>query len=290
LHHGSDAIYQTSLYRLLRRVVSWSVNHRGFVVTGTAVVFVTAAIGFGHVQKQFFPISERPELFFQMRLPEGSAIGATLATAERAEALLKGDEDAEHYTTYVGQGPPRFWLGLNPALPNEAYAEIVIVAKDVDARERLKRKLDEAIANGALGEARVRVDRFNFGPPVGFPVQFRVIGDDPAQVRNFAYQIREEMRRDEAIVDPHLNWNEQTPSVRLVIDQDRARMLGLTPQEIAARLRMMVSGVTVTTIRDGIDRVDVVARAVASERRDLGHLGDLVIVTRAGLTGRKNCL
>jgi multidrug efflux pump len=280
--HDPDEIYQTRAYRLLRRVVTWSVDHRVFVVAATAGVFVIAAIGFGHVQKQFFPISERPELFFQLRLPEGSSIGATLAAAERAEALLKGDEDAAHYTAYVGAGPPRFWLGLSPALPNEAYAEIVIVAKDVAARERLKHKLDRAIADGALPEARVRVDRFNFGPPVGFPVQFRVIGDDRAKVREVANDVREVMRADEAVIDPHLSWNEQTPSVRLVVDQDRARMLGLTPQEIAARLRMMISGIAVTTIRDGIDQVDVVARAVASERRDLGRLGDLVIVSRGG--------
>jgi multidrug efflux pump len=280
--HDEDEIYKTPIYQRLRQTVAWSVDHRGFVVAMTALLFVAAVAGFAHVQKQFFPLSERPELFFQMRLPEGSAIGATLATAQKAEALLKGDPDAEHYTTYVGQGPPRFWLGLSPALPNEAYAEIVIVAKDVEARERVKQRLDAALANGALSEARVRLDRFNFGPPVGLPVQFRVIGDDPAKVRAIGYEVRDVMRTDDGIVDPHLNWNEQTPSVRLVIDQDRARMLGLTPQEVAGRLRMLISGVTVTTLRDGIDQVDVVARAVPSERGDLGHLGDMVIVTRGG--------
>lgn len=281
-HHDPDKIYDTQIYRLLRRTIAWSVDHRGLVVASTGFIFVAAVIGFGHVQKQFFPLSERPELFLQMRLPEGSAIGATLATAKKAEALLKGDADAEHYTTYVGQGPPRFWLGLSPALPNEAYAEIVIVGKDVEARERLKHRLDAAIANGALPEARVRIDRFNFGPPVGLPVQFRVIGDDPAKVREIGYEVRDVMRSDDGVIDPHLNWNEKTPSVRLVIDQDRARMLGLTPQDVASRLRMMISGVTVTTIRDGIDKVDVVARADPSERGDLGHLGDMVIVTRGG--------
>jgi multidrug efflux pump len=280
--HDPDEIYKTPFYQRLRGMIAWSVDHRGFVVTLTAVVFVAAAIGFMHVQKQFFPLSERPELFFQMRLPEGSAIGTTLATAQKAEGLLKGDDDAEHYTTYVGQGPPRFWLGLSPALPNESYAEIVIVAKNVQARERLKARLDAALAKGALSEARVRLDRFNFGPPVGLPVQFRVIGDDPVKVREIGYEVRDMMRSDEGIVDPHLNWNEQTPSVRLVIDQDRARMLGLTPQEVASRLRMMISGITVTTLRDGIDQVDVVARAAPEERGDLGRLGDMVIVTRGG--------
>jgi len=282
-HHDPDEIYQTPMYRRLRSVITWSVDHRGAVVAATAAVFVLAALGFTHVQKQFFPLSERPELFFQLRLPEGSAIGASLAAVKQAEALLKGDPDAAYYTSYVGQGPPRFWLGLSPALPNEAYSEIVIVAKDLQARERLKKKLDDAVASGALSQARVRVDRFNFGPPVGFPVQFRVIGDDPEKVRDIAYQVRDVMRTDEAIVDPHLNWNEQSPSVKLVIDQDRARLLGLTPQDVAMRLKMLISGVAITTVRDGIDQVDVVARAVAAERGDLGRLGDMVIYSNGGL-------
>ena len=113
----------------------------------------------------------------------------------------------------------------------------MIVAKDIEARERLKKKLETAIANGALPQARARVDRFNFGPPVGFPVQFRVIGPDPAKVRAIAYQVRDVMRGDEGVDDPHLHWNEQTPIVRLVIDQDRARLMGLTPQDVSNRLR-----------------------------------------------------
>ena len=190
--------------------------------------------------------------------------------------MLKGDNDAAYYTSYIGRGPPRFWLGMNPTLPDEAYSEIVVVAKDIEARERLKKKLDDALAAGALAQARARVDRFNFGPPVGFPVQFRVIGDDPMKVREIAYRVRDAMRADDAVVDPNLDWNEQVPSVKLVIDQDRARLLGLTPQDVAMRLRMLISGVTVTTLRDGIDQVDVVARAIASERGDLGRLGDMV--------------
>lgn len=280
--HDPDAIYDTPLYRALRRVITFAVDNRRLVVAAVAGVFLAAALGFGHVQKQFFPISERPELFLQMRLPEGSSIHATTAAAEEAEALLKADPDASDFTTYIGRGPPRFWLGLNPALPDDAYAEIVIVAKDVEARERVKKRLDALLAAGAMSMARTRVDRFNFGPPVGFPVQFRVIGQDPAEVRAIAYKVRDEMRADEAIVEPHLQWNEMAPSVRLVIDQDRARLMGLTPQDVANRLQMMISGLTVTSLRDGIDRVDVVARASAEERGDLGRLGDMVVFSRNG--------
>ena len=141
---------------------------------------MVAIIGFGNVQQQFFPISERPELFLQIKLPEGSSITATTKAVEEAEGLLKGDADVEHATAYVGQGSVRFWLGLNPQLPNPSFAEIVILSKDTEARERIKARLEQAVADGALSEARVRVDRFNFGPPVGHPVQFRVDRQGPA--------------------------------------------------------------------------------------------------------------
>ena len=241
-----------------------------------------ALLGFRLVPQQFFPLSERPELFLQLRLPEGSAIATTLASARSAEALLDGNSDIATYTTYVGQGPPRFWLGLNPQLPNEAYAEIVIVAKDIAARERVKARLEEAVAGGQIAAARVRVDRFNFGPPVGFPVQFRIIGPDPAGVRALAYQVRDIVRQDRDTIDPHLDWNEQTPSVRLVLDQDRARALGLNSQDIANILQTLISGYPVTILRDGTQKIPVVARAVKGERNDASRIGDLTILARNG--------
>ena len=157
------------MYRGLRAVVQWCVDHRVKVVLATVGVFIASIVAFGHVQQQFFPLSERPELFLQLRLPEGTAFNVTEKSVKKAEELLKGDKDIATYTAYVGQGSPRFWLGLSPQLPNEAFAEIVIVAKDVEARERIKSKIENAAAGGTLSEARVRVDRFNFGPPVGFP-------------------------------------------------------------------------------------------------------------------------
>ncbi|WP_020174406.1 efflux RND transporter permease subunit [Methyloferula stellata] len=282
-HRDPDAIYDTRMYRGLRSLVRWCIKQRMIVVAATGGIFALAVVGFGHVQQQFFPLSERPELFLQLRLPEGTAIGTTLGITKEAEKLIADDPDIETYTAYVGQGSPRFWLGLNPQLPDESYAEIVIVARDIEARERLKTKLEAAAAAGALNAARVRVDRFNFGPPVGFPVQFRVIGPDPNTVRGVAYQVRDVMRANPKVVEPQLDWNEQEPSVRLVLDQDRARALGLNPQDVANTLQMLLSGVTVTTVREGIEKVDVVARAIKSERADLGHIGDLAITSRNGV-------
>ena len=282
-NHDPHAIYETRIYRSLRAVIQWCVNHRIKVVAATVGIFVAAVIGFGHVQQQFFPLSERPELFLQLRLPEGTAFGVTEKSVKEAEKILKDDNDIATYTAYVGQGSPRFWLGLNPQLPNEAFAEIVIVAKNVEARERIKAKIEKAVDEGALTEARVRVDRFNFGPPVGFPVQFRVIGPDPKMVRDIAYKVRDVVRANPNVKDPSLDWNEQTPYLKLVVDQDRARALGLTPQDVSQALAMLISGVPVTTVRDGIEKVGVVARAIPSERLDLAGVGDLTVTSRNGV-------
>ena len=282
-NHDPHAVYETRIYRLLRSMIQWCVNHRVKVVLATVGIFALSIVAFGHVQQQFFPLSERPELFLQLRLPEGTAFRVTERSVKTAEALLKDDKDISTYTAYVGQGSPRFWLGLNPQLPDESFAEIVIVAKDVKARERIKAGLEKAVENGALTEARVRVDRFNFGPPVGFPVQFRVIGPDTKTVRDIAYRVRDVVRQNPSVKDPQLDWNEQSPYLKLVVDQDRARALGLTPQDVSQALGMLISGVPVTTVREGIEKVDVVARAVPSERLDLGHVGDLTITSRNGV-------
>jgi len=281
--HDPHAIYETRVYRALRRLIEWCVRRRVVVVLATVGIFVLSIVAFGRVQQQFFPLSERPELFFQLRLPAGTAFGTTLETVKKAESLLKDDKGISTYTAYVGQGSPRFWLGLNPQLPNESFAEIVILSKDVEARERIKARIEKAVGNGALSEARVRVDRFNFGPPVGFPVQFRVIGPDTNKVRDIAYRVRDVMRGDHQVVDPHLDWNEQSPYLKLVVDQDRVRALGMTPQDISKSLGMLLSGVAITTVRDGVEKVEVVARAVPAERLDLAHIGDLSLYSRNGV-------
>jgi multidrug efflux pump len=282
-HENPDGIYDTRVYGVLRRVIGWCLSWRKTVVALTVLLFVGSAAGFGLVQQQFFPTSTRSELFFEMRLPEGTAIGVTDASAKRAERLLAGDPDIMTYTSYVGQGSPRFWLGLNPVLPNPNFAQIVIVTKDLAARERVKTRLESAIADGALPEARARVDRFLFGPPVGFPVQFRVVGPDPMKVRAIAEEVRQVMAANAKIVDPHLDWSEQVKSIRLEVDQDRARALGLTPQDVAQTLQTLLSGYTVTQYREGIEHIDVVARAVASERLELNRLPALTITSRNGV-------
>ena len=168
--HDPAAIYDTRIYRLLQRAITVALRWRKSVVAVTLMMFVAAVLGFGAVEQQFFPTSTRTELFFEMRLPEGIAIKVTDATARKAERLLAGDEDIVSYVTHVGQGSPRFWLGLNPVLPNTNFAQIVIVTKDLSARERVKARLDRAIADGALPEARARPFRLRSSCRLSRPV------------------------------------------------------------------------------------------------------------------------
>src|SRR6266436_2363504 len=275
--HGSGA------YRLLRAAVSWSIQHRKLVLVVTIAAFVLASVGFTFVQKQFFPTSSRPELFIEIRMPEGSAIRVTEAAARQAEQLLAGDGDVKTFTTYVGAGSPRFFLALNPVLANESFALVVIMTTGPEGRERLKGKLERAVSDGAVPGARVRVDRLNFGPPVGFPVQFRVMGPDPQKLREIAGAVREIMRQNLNARDVQFDWNEQAKSIRLEVDQERARALGLTPQEVSFTLQALLSGLKIAEYREGINLIDIVARAIPSERLNLDGITDLTIPARGGV-------
>ena len=281
-HHDERAIYSTAFYRAFRRVLEFCVRRPLAVILVAAALVAVGLSQFSKVQQQFFPMAERPELFFELRLAEGSSIGASERAAKQAEAVIAGDDDAESFTTYIGKSSPRFWLGLQPVQPNEAFVQIVIVARDVEARERIRARIEKAVAEGALSQARVRVDRFNFGPPVGFPVQFRIIGADADEALKIAARVREAMRADPRVVDPHLNWGERMPTLRLEVDQARARAFGLTPQNISQSLQTLIGGVTVTTLRADDERIDVVARAVGSERAALDRIDDLNIETPNG--------
>ena len=280
--HDHHAVYNTPTYRWLRALVRWSVRHRWTVIAATVVAFAFSIFEMTLVQKQFFPTSARPELFIETRMPEGTSIRATEQATIEAEALLKDDPDIRFYTTYVGQGAPRFFLALNPVLPNESFALTVIMAKDAAARDRVKARLEAKVAAGAVPQARLRIDTLVFGPPVGFPVQFRVMGPDPIEIRRIAYQVLEAMKTVPTAIAPQLDWNEQAKTVRLDIDQDRARVLGLSTQDVSQALATLLSGATVTQYRENTNLIDVVARAVPAERLSLEGLPDLTLQTKGG--------
>lgn len=278
-----EAPQPARLDRAFRSALTAALHRRRAVVFATAAMFLASIVGFGLVQQQFFPNSTRSELFFELRLPEGTSIEATDAAAKKAEALIGGDPDVVNYTSYVGRGAPRFWVALNPVLPNPSFAQIVILTRDLEARERVKARLDKALAAGAVPEARTRVDRFVFGPPVGFPVQFRVVGSDPMKLRAVGADIRKVMEANRKLIAPHFDWNEEVKSIHLEIDQARARALGLTRQTIAEPLQTLLSGYTITHLRDGTESIGVIARAVPAERLELNRLPSLTIAARNGV-------
>ncbi|ODN71888.1 efflux RND transporter permease subunit [Methylobrevis pamukkalensis] len=279
---GHGEMYTSRTYRALRAAVNWCVSHRVVVVLVTIGVFALSIWSFQFVEKQFFPNSPRPELTVELRLPEGSAIAATRAAVETVESRVKGDPDVLTYSSYVGAGAPRWFLSSNPELPKANYAILVLETTGPEARDRVKAEIERFTQEGGLPEARVRVSELALGPPVGFPVQFRVIGTDPVEVRRIARDVQAVVAANPKTVDAQLDWNEQAKSVRLVLDQDRVRALGLTPQSISDTLQTLLSGYEVTTVRDGIEKVAVVARAVPEERADLDNLGDLTVAVAGG--------
>lgn len=281
-HDNPDAIYDTPKYRRLRSAVTWCVEQRKTVVAATILLFAVSLVASQYVSRQFFPASSRSELMVEMRMPGGASIKATSQAVTTMEEFVKKDPEIKTYTSYIGSGAPRWFLPMAPELPNTSYAVTVLDTADAAARDRVRERIDEFVAQGGVPEARVRVTTLFLGPPVGFPVQFRVIGPDPMTVREVAYQVRDVMRQNPKTVDVNLDWNEQAKAVRLVVDQDRARVLGLTPQDISESLQALLTGVKITQVRDGIELVDVVARAVPEERLRPERLPDLTVSVRNG--------
>jgi multidrug efflux pump subunit AcrB len=280
VHH--EHLYDGRFYRALRRLVAWCTDHRAIVLLATLAVLGAGFAGMAMTKKQFFPTSARLELLVDVNLRAGAGFEATRAAVERIAAEIAGDADATTHTAYVGAGAPRFFLALNPDLPNEAFGKLVIQSRDVPARERLREKLVAFAESGAVPEARIRVSRLDFGPPVGFPVQFRVMGGSPEQLRRVADRVMAELRAVPGTRDVQLAWGERAPAMRLVLDEERIAQLGLSPQAVAQSMGSLLSGTTATRIREGERLVDVVLRAPAAERGALDSLGDLTIVTPAG--------
>ncbi len=279
--HASTA-YETPIYRRLRALVRWSVRHRKLVVLATVALFLAAGAGMGLVRQQFFPNSARPELIVDVTLRQGASHQATEAAVRQVETLLGQDRDVRWFTSYVGGGPPRFFLAFNPALPNDAIATIILTTTDTQARERVRARIMDFAAKESVPQARVRVSRLELGPPVGFPVQFRVVGENIAAVRASADRVLEALRQTPGTRDAQLAWSERAPSLRLELDQARVRQLGLTPADISGALATLVSGSKATELRDRTKRIAVMLRAVPAERLDLSHLPDFMLSTAAG--------
>ncbi len=272
---GHAEVYDTRIYRALRRIVAACVRRRWRVITAALAAFAIAAFGFTLIPQQFFPASDRLEILIDLRLPEGGALQATAAAASRLDTILHDDPGIASWATYVGTGTPRFFLAFTPELDQPNYAQFVVNTKTVPAREALLHKLwaiaDEG-AGGPFPDARLRAARLELGPPVGYPVQFRVTGPDPAQLRAIGAQLQDAIRANPHMRNISLSWGNFAPQVAIKIDQDKARLLGITSTDVAQALQTLEQGATITAYREGTDLIPVILRGEPDSRTNLADI------------------
>jgi len=283
--HGHDGAhadpYGTPFYRKLRGAIDFALERRWWVIGATAAALALSIPAMKLVPQQFFPSSTRPELIVELRLKEGASFAATTEQVKKMEAVLAKDDDVKFFTAYTGAGSPRFYLSLSPELPNPGYAQFIVMTKDMAARERLRSRL-MASADEAFPEVWVRLSRLELGPPVGYPVQFRVVGPDTQKVRAVAREVEKVMASSPKVRDVQLDWNDPVRTLKVDLDQDKARALGLAPADIALVTQTVMNGATLSQLREHEDLIDIVARAVPSERLDLDGLKDVNLYTRQG--------
>ena len=290
--HGED-IYATPFYRRVQTAVAWCVRRRWTVIGATVLAFALSIVAFSiGVQKQFFPPASRPELMIDVWLPQGASLKATEAQVMQIERLLRETPEMKRsvkdFVSYVGNGSPRFYLPLDQQLFNDNFAQFVVVTHDTAAREDLKRRLEAHFASenaewqAGLANARTRVLRLENGPPVGYPIQFRVSGEDLGALRRGAEAVAEVVRGNPHVKDVHFDWNEMSKTVRLDVDQDRARALGISSQELSNSISLLLSGLAVTQFREGDQLIDVVVRARGEERAQLAELSGINVRTASG--------
>ncbi len=276
-HHDP---YASPLYRRFRRMVLWCIGHRWLVIGATVTAFAASLAGFGQVPQQFFPTSDRLEILIDVRLPEGASFAATATTVARLEKLLATQPGIGTYAAYTGIGTPRFFLAFSPELAQPNYAQFVINMKTIADREALLatlRKIAEAGPAGPFPDVRLRPSRLELGPPVGYPVQFRIIGPDPATLRGIAKQVHAAMQATPEIRNVSESWGALAKSVTIDLDQDKARLLGLSSEDVANTLQTLQQGATITQYRENNDLIPVIARAIPSERQDIAGLADVTI-------------
>jgi len=279
---GYAAIYETPNYQKLRRLIVWSVEHKFLVAAAVVLIFFAAVFGMALVRQQFFPKSDRPEVIVEVTLPQGSSIQTTQATVVKIENWLKRQPETKIVSSYIGGGAPRFFIAYNPELPNPNFTKMIILTPNAKARDKLILRLREQVAAGLAPEARVRVTRFVFGPPSPWPIAFRVMGPDPAQVRSIADQVLAKVQANPHARQAHEDWTERAPSVHFVLDQDRLRLIGLSSNDAGQQIQFLLTGVPVTQVREDIRTVDVVVRTLGPNRLDPTKLLNMTLTNSEG--------
>ncbi|AHK45378.1 component of multidrug efflux system [Ensifer adhaerens OV14] len=278
---GHHDVFDTRFYRRLRSTVSWAVHHRIIVLSMTLVAFFVSLWAFQFIPKNFFPQSSRPEILVDLWLPEGTSIKEVETQAKALEARMIDDADKRFIATYIGEGAPRFFLPLDQQLRNPNFAQLLVMANDEPARERLIVKLRKILAED-FPSIRSKVDRLFLGPPTGWPVQMRVMGPDRQEVRRIADQVKAKFAENPQLGAVHDDWLEPVTAMKLVIDQDRARALGVTSQRVRQMLQATMSGVPLDNFRDGEETVSIVAREPDATRALLSSVESVYIPTDFG--------
>ncbi|POD91169.1 MFS transporter [Pectobacterium odoriferum] len=279
---GHAAIYNTRHYNQFRRLLTRVIAQKWMVASTVIVLFVVAILGMGMVKKQFFPTSDRPEVLVEVQMPYGTSIEQTSVTTAKIEDWLKQQDEAKIVTSYIGQGSPRFYLAMAPELPDPSFAKIVVLTDSQEAREALKFRLREAAASGLAPEARVRVTQLVFGPYSPFPVAYRVMGPDPATLREIADKVKAVMQASPMMRTVNTDWGPRVPTLHFTLDQDRLQSVGLTSSTVAQQLQFLLSGVPITSVREDIRSVQVVGRAAGEIRRDPAKIEGFTLVGSAG--------
>jgi multidrug efflux pump len=271
------------IFRWYRQFLTLAMRAKWATIAITVALFVASFLALPLIPRQFFPSSDRPELLVDLTLPQNASIYASEDVAKRFDGALKDDPDVARWSTYVGRGAIRFYLPLDVQLPNDFFSQVVIVAKNVAARERLRAKLEKLLAN-EFPNVVGRISPLELGPPVGWPVQYRVRGPNVSQVREIALKLAQVVATNPQAVDVNFDWIEPTRQVRIRVDQDEARLLGLSSQALASVLNTVITGTTVTQVRDNIYLIDVIVRATDEQRVSLATLNTLQVPLPSGRT------
>jgi len=274
-------LFDTAFYNAFRRAVNWCVQHRWMTIGATVLIFALGIFGMGKVQQQFFPDSSRPEILVDIWFPEGTSFAANEEVAKRVEKRFMQEAGVKTVSTWIGSGVPRFYLPLDQVFPQTNVSQLIVLAKDLKVRETLRLKLPQVLAQ-EFPEVRGRVKLLPNGPPVPYPVQFRVIGTDPAQLRGHADEVKAVLRENANMRGVNDNWNESVKVIRLEVDQAKARALGVTSQAIAQASKTMFSGTTVGQYRENDLLIDIVLRQAPDERQAISDIGNAYIPTTSG--------
>ena len=274
-------LYQTPFYHYFRKVVSLCISRRWIVIILMIILFLCSLISFRFIEQQFFPDSTRPELIVDLRMAEGASFAAIEGEVKKLEVWLDKEEEIENYVAYIGDGSPRFYLPIIQQLRQRNIAQIVVLAKDINHRELLRSKLITLFEEDFY-TLRASVSRLENGPPVGFPVQFRVSGPEFQQLRSIAYQVAQVMQNNIHLSNVQLDWDEMVKVVRIDVDQSKARLLGVSSYDLANLVEGAFQGLYVTEFREGIELIDVLVRGIESERKHLSAIENLMVPTISG--------